>query len=56
MMVLIGHDGSDLVAYIDADGDGYTEQQGDCDDNPLINPAATEIVGDGIDRTVMVQT
>ncbi|WP_437951676.1 hypothetical protein WME98_13425 [Sorangium sp. So ce296] len=28
----------------DADGDGYTEQQGDCDDcNPLVNPGVVEL-------------
>ena len=36
---------------IDKDKDGFTKEQGDCDDsNPGINPDATEICGDGIDQ------
>ena len=36
---------------IDNDGDGYTENQGDCDDNDAsIYPGAPEICGDGIDQ------
>ena len=36
---------------IDNDGDGYTENQGDCNDTvAAINPGATEISGDGIDQ------
>jgi hypothetical protein len=38
----------------DFDRDGYTNCQGDCDDNPLTGPAVgpqkTEIVGDGLDN------
>jgi hypothetical protein len=35
----------------DADGDGYTIADGDCDDsNPDVNPGAEEICGDGIDQ------
>lgn len=35
---------------IDADGDGWTVEDGDCDDeNEEINPGATETTGDGID-------
>ena len=34
----------------DLDQDGFTITSGDCDDcNPLVNPAAIEIAGDGID-------
>ena len=36
---------------IDNDGDGFTEAQGDCNDNDSsIFPGATEICGDGIDQ------
>ena len=36
---------------VDNDGDGYTENQGDCDDNnSSIHPGAEEICGDGIDQ------
>ncbi|OQX19558.1 MAG: hypothetical protein BWK80_36745 [Desulfobacteraceae bacterium IS3] len=35
----------------DQDGDGFTANQGDCnDDNASIHPAATEICGDSIDQ------
>ncbi len=35
---------------LDDDGDGFTGCQNDCDDsNPLVNPAATDVVGDGLD-------
>jgi hypothetical protein len=34
----------------DQDHDGYTPAQGDCDDcNPLVNPGAIEIPGNGVD-------
>jgi hypothetical protein len=36
---------------IDNDEDGYTENEGDCDDkNPAVNPDAKEICGDGRDN------
>lgn len=36
---------------LDADNDGFTPKQGDCDDsNEDINPIVTEVVGDGIDN------
>jgi len=36
---------------IDADGDGYSPAEGDCDDSKsALNPAATDQVGDGIDQ------
>ena len=48
--------GSDLACPIDPlniddDGDGFTENQGDCNDfNDSIHPDATEVCGDGIDQ------
>ena len=42
---------SQSASSTDADGDGYTIGQGDCDDgNAAVNPGATEICGDGIDQ------
>ncbi len=42
--------GSGAAVSQDADGDGFTEAQGDCDDeDPAINPAAAELC-DGIDN------
>ncbi len=36
---------------VDDDGDGFTENGGDCDDaDPLVNPDAQEIANDGIDN------
>lgn len=41
---------ADSSAYVDADGDGYTPDEGDCDDdNPDVNPGATETTGDAVD-------
>ena len=35
----------------DDDGDGYTENQGDCNDsNPAVHPAQDEVCGDGLDN------
>ena len=40
----------ELRQLVDADGDGFTPAQGDCDDrNPAVNPNATEVC-DGIDN------
>ena len=40
-----------LPADTDDDGDGFTENEGDCDDtDPSINPDAIDIPGDGIDQ------
>jgi hypothetical protein len=40
-----------MVLQGDDDGDGFTESQGDCDDNnSAIYPGAIEICGDGIDQ------
>jgi len=45
-----GSDSGDGSSVLDADGDGY-EVGEDCDDDdPAVNPDATEICGDGIDN------
>ncbi len=37
--------------YFDADGDGYTPAQGDCEDtDPAVHPGAPDPVGDGVDQ------
>lgn len=37
-------------AWTDDDGDGFSVDDGDCDDSdPLINPEAKETPGDGVD-------
>lgn len=39
------------ISQADNDGDGYTKNEGDCDDNNKnIHPGAIEICGDGIDQ------
>jgi hypothetical protein len=47
----IDNGGGGVNADIDNDGDGYTENQGDCDDDaPSVNPGALEICNDSIDN------
>jgi hypothetical protein len=37
--------------YVDNDGDGYTEDDNDCDDDDsTVNPGATEVYYDGVDQ------
>lgn len=50
---IISHQTSSTVSPddIDDDGDGFTETQGDCNDNDMtIFPGALEICGDGLDQ------
>ena len=43
--------GALLLLDEDADGDGFTPREGDCDDNaPRVNPNASEICGDRLDN------
>ncbi|WP_207679793.1 MopE-related protein [Desulfonema magnum] len=43
--------GDDNTTTMDNDKDGYTVEQGDCNDNNIgIHPGANEICGDGIDQ------
>ncbi len=38
-------------ASVDDDGDGFSEDQGDCDDeDATVHPNASEVCGDGVDR------
>ena len=40
-----------LLGTVDLDGDGFTGAGGDCNDaDPLINPDAVEVLGDGVDN------
>ncbi|MFP4583853.1 MAG: MopE-related protein, partial [Desulfococcaceae bacterium] len=40
-----------LDDFTDDDGDGFSEEEGDCDDaDPTVYPGAPEICGDGIDQ------
>lgn len=49
--VVIEIDASPLDPNVDNDGDGYTINQGDCDDtNPTVYPGAEEICDDGLDN------
>ncbi|MFC1857034.1 DUF1566 domain-containing protein [Thermodesulfobacteriota bacterium] len=46
-----GIEGVPCLDDIDHDGDGFTENQGDCNDaNPDLNPGAVDICGDDIDQ------
>jgi len=43
--------GPDDPVFVDTDGDGFTEQDGDCNDiDPSVNPGADELYGDGVDN------
>jgi hypothetical protein len=49
--VHVPHDQGDRPELNDDDGDGYSENQGDCNDSDkTIYPGAEEICGDGIDQ------
>jgi|GEM_PF-3990651 len=49
--VYVPHDQGDRPDLVDDDGDGYSEYQGDCNDNDTtIYPGAEEFCADGIDQ------
>ncbi len=46
-----GADNDSCEGSPDEDGDGFTVEEGDCDDeNPDIHPGATEVCGNGVDE------
>ena len=50
-MILVGVRILEIPAIDDDDGDGISEENGDCDDtNGQIFPGATDFPGDGIDQ------
>lgn len=44
-------DSGSRAGEVDADQDGYSLGEGDCDDSqPAVNPSAADVVGDGVDQ------